>query len=164
MSGQAATGSIMNASVLLRIAAVLTLLFGVGHSLGYPWVGNVTEAQQAALMNAIQANAAVTMGFMRSYADFHVGFGWFISIFFLVQAIVVWQLAALLGAQPAVVKFFSGLFAVQYLAALVLDYYLFLLGPDHFSRPGGGLPCCGLPEYQGVDVAGRRARRGKSYE
>ena len=36
----------MNASVLLRIAAVLILLFGVGHSLGYPWVGNVTEAQQ----------------------------------------------------------------------------------------------------------------------
>jgi hypothetical protein len=119
----------MNASVFLRIAAALILLFGVGHSLGYPWVGNVTEAQQTALMNAIQANAAVTMGFMRSYADFHVGFGWFISIFFLVQAIVVWRLASLLGAQPAMVKFFSGLFAVQYLATLVLDYYFFFWAP-----------------------------------
>jgi hypothetical protein len=119
----------MNASVLLRIAAVFILLFGVGHSLGYPWVGNVTEAQQTALMNAIQANAAVTMGFMRSYADFHVGFGWFISIFFLVQAIVVWRLASLLGAQPAMVKFFSGLFAIQYLAILVLDYYFFFWAP-----------------------------------
>jgi hypothetical protein len=119
----------MNASVLLKIAAVFILLFGVGHSLGYPWVGNITEAQQAALMNAIQANAAVTMGFMRSYADFHVGFGWFISIFFLVQAIVVWRLALLLGAQPAMVKFFSGLFAVQYLATLVLDYCFFFWAP-----------------------------------
>jgi len=119
----------MNASVLLRIAAVFILLFGVGHSLGYPWVGNVTEAQQTALMNAIQANAAVTMGFTRSYADFHVGFGWFISIFFLVQAIVVWRLASLLGTQPAMVKFLSGLFAVQYLAILVLDYYFFFWAP-----------------------------------
>jgi hypothetical protein len=119
----------MNASVFLKIAAVLILLFGVGHSLGYPWVGDVTEAQQTALMNAIQANTAVTMGFMRSYADFHVGFGWFISIFFLVQAIVVWRLASLLGAQPAMVKFFSGLFAVQYLANLVLDYYFFFWAP-----------------------------------
>ncbi|HMD58860.1 MAG TPA: hypothetical protein VKG66_03675 [Steroidobacteraceae bacterium] len=119
----------MNASVLLRIAAVFILLFGVGHSLGYPWVGNVTEAQQTALMDAIQANTAVTMGFMRSYADFHVGFGWFISIFFLVQAIVVWRLASLLGVQPAVVKFLSGLFAVQYLATLVLDYYFFFWAP-----------------------------------
>jgi hypothetical protein len=119
----------MNASVLLKIAAVLILLFGVGHSLGYPWLGNVTEAQQITLMNAIQANAAVTMGFMRSYADFHIGFGWFISIFFLVQAIVVWRLASLLGAQPVAVKFFSGLFAVQYLAVLVLDYYFFFWAP-----------------------------------
>jgi len=119
----------MSASVFLKIAAVLILLFGVGHSLGYPWVGDVTEAQQTALMNAIQANTAVTMGFMRSYADFHVGFGWFISIFFLVQAIVVWRLASLLGAQPAMVKFFSGLFAVQYLANLVLDYYFFFWAP-----------------------------------
>jgi hypothetical protein len=119
----------MNASVLLKIAAVFILLFRVGHSLGYPWVGNITEAQQAALMNAIQANAAVTMGFMRSYADFHVGFGWFISIFFLVQAIVVWRLALLLGAQPAMVKFFSSLFAVQYLATLVLDYCFFFWAP-----------------------------------
>jgi hypothetical protein len=119
----------MNASVLLRIAAALILLFGIGHSLGYPWVGNVTDAQQGALMTAIQASAAVTMGFMRSYADFHVGFGWIISIFFLVQAIVVWRLAALLSAQPAVVKFFSGLFAVQYLAMLVLDCYFFFWAP-----------------------------------
>jgi hypothetical protein len=119
----------MNASVLLRIAAVLILLFGIGHSLGYPWVGNVTEAQQSALMNAIQTNAAVTMGFMRSYADFHMGFGWIISIFFLVQAIVVWRLASLLSAQPAVARFFSGLFAVQYLAMLVLDYYFFFWAP-----------------------------------
>jgi hypothetical protein len=119
----------MNASVLLRIAAVLILLFGVGHSLGYPWVGNVTETQQTALMNAIQANAAVTMGFMRSYADFLIGFGWIISIFFLVQAIVAWRLASLLSAQPAVVRFFSGLFAVQYLAMLVLDCYFFFWAP-----------------------------------
>ena len=119
----------MNASTLLKIAAVLVLLFGVGHSLGYPWLGNVTEAQQAALLNAIQANSAVTMGFMRSYADFHVGFGWTISIFFLVQAIVTWRLASLVGAQPATVRFFSALFAIQYLATLVLDFYYFFWAP-----------------------------------
>ena len=42
-----------------------------------------------------------TMGANRSYLDFFMGFGWSISVFMLMESILLWQLATLAKAEPA---------------------------------------------------------------
>lgn len=42
-----------------------------------------------------------TMGANRSYLDFFMGFGWSISVFMLIEAILLWQLASLAKTESA---------------------------------------------------------------
>jgi sterol desaturase/sphingolipid hydroxylase (fatty acid hydroxylase superfamily) len=122
----------MNATRFLKMAAVLMLLLAVGHSLGYPWVGNLTDDQFKALAGAAKSASAPIQGFERSYWDFHVGFGWMLSLVFLAQAVVVWCLAPLAAAQPRQVRIVVAVFAAQFLAMLVLDLYYFFWAPIVF--------------------------------
>jgi hypothetical protein len=80
----------VKASVLYRIAAVLLLLFAVGHTLGFrqgdpAWgAGAVIASMQAVHFNA--------QGFDRSYWDFFSAFGLFFSVFLLFSAVIAWEL------------------------------------------------------------------------
>jgi len=49
----------MTTALWLRISAVLTLLFCLAHTLGYPWVGQLT-ADQLAQMDGINTIKVVT--------------------------------------------------------------------------------------------------------
>src|SRR5580700_508790 len=99
----------MSTRSLLRIASIVVLLFGIGHSIGYPWVGDVS-AQQFDQISAVRSITAVTQGFLRSYWDFHVGFGITISLLFLAQAIIFWQLGALARHEPKSARFVAAVF------------------------------------------------------
>lgn len=122
----------MTAKVWIRISSVLTLLFCAAHSLGYPWVGGLSAAQLSQ-MSGIETTKVMTQGFARSYADFHKGFGFYISAMLLVQSIVLWQLGALSKSEPRTARFVTGVFAVLFAATVVLDYFYFFWGPIFFS-------------------------------
>ncbi len=83
----------MKASLLYKIASCLLVLFSVGHTLGFRqtdprWgVGSLVES-----MRTIHFDA---QGFSRTYWDFYVGFGFFVSIFLLFTAVLAWQLGAM---------------------------------------------------------------------
>ena len=83
----------MNSKLIYRIASVLLLLFAVGHTLGFrktpPQWGVDTLV---ASMRAIHFNA---QGFDRTYYDFYVGFGLFVSVLQLFAGLVAWQLGGL---------------------------------------------------------------------
>ena len=122
----------MRASVLLRIAAVLTLLHGVLHTIGGAFGQPPPGAQETAVL-AMKANQFPAMGVMRTYWDFFMGYGLVITVGFLVQAVVFWQLGAMAKTEarrtrPIVMAFFVG-----YVAYVVLAWRYFFVGPVVFE-------------------------------
>jgi hypothetical protein len=83
----------VKASIFYRIAAVVLLLFAVGHTLGFrqgdpQWgVGSLISSMQSVHFNA--------QGFNRTYWDFFSAFGFFFSVFLLFAAVLAWQLGGL---------------------------------------------------------------------
>jgi hypothetical protein len=74
--------------ILYRIAAVLIVLFDLGHSAGYPW----SDPGWGVDLRSIQSTHFKVLGFTRTYWDFYVGFGLTISVFLLICAVLAWQL------------------------------------------------------------------------
>ena len=118
----------MRTQSLLRIASITALLFGIGHTLGYPWVGDVAT-EQFSQISAVKSVTAVTQGFLRSCWDFHVGFGVTISLLFLVRAIVFWRLGSFAQSEPNSVRFVAAVFAAFYIACTVVDFLFFFWAP-----------------------------------
>ena len=83
----------MKASTLYRIAAVLMVLFAIGHTVGFlqhdPSWGVDT------LLSSMKSIHFNIQGFSRSYWDFFVGFGLFVTVFLLFAAVLAWQLGGL---------------------------------------------------------------------
>jgi hypothetical protein len=91
-------------SVLYRIAAVLLLLFAIGHTLGFRQIDPKWGVDS--LIGSMQSIHFDAQGFSRTYWDFFVGFGLFVSVFLLFAAVLAWQLGGLsketLRLMPAV--------------------------------------------------------------
>jgi hypothetical protein len=117
----------MKPFILLRVAAVIGLLYFVGHTLGAPWTP-IRGPQELALLDAMRADSFKVMGESRTYLDFYRGFGYALSGFLLLQAVVLWQLATLAKAdavnvRPLMLTFF--IFALVH-ATLVWKYFFWL--------------------------------------
>ena len=82
----------MKGPLFFRIAAVLIVFFAAGHTFGFrksdpSWgIDSVLAA-----MRTIHFR---TQGFNRTYWDFYVGFGLFVTVLLLFAAITAWQLGA----------------------------------------------------------------------
>src|SRR5262245_34075322 len=83
----------MKARIFYRIAAVLLLLFTLGHTLGFRqsdpgWGVDALLASMRSIHFDLQ-------GFHRSYWDFYLGAGFSVGVFFLFSALLAWQLGGL---------------------------------------------------------------------
>jgi hypothetical protein len=78
----------MKASIFHRIAAVLLLLFDAGHTSGFPW----SDPKWRVDLGSMRSTHFYIMGFSRTYWDFYVGFGLFVSVFLLLAVVLAWQL------------------------------------------------------------------------
>src|SRR5438045_8784431 len=81
----------MKASALYRIAAVLLLFFDAGHTSGFPW----SDPKWGVDLGSMRSTHFYIMGFSRTYWDFYLGFGLFVSVFLLLALILAWQLRGL---------------------------------------------------------------------
>jgi hypothetical protein len=120
----------MKAALLLRIAAVLAFLHGVLHTIGGVFGGAAPGAQATAVL-AMKTNQFEVTGLTRSYWDFFMGFGLFVTVSFLVEAVVFWQLAAMtdvVRTRPIVMAF-----CVAYVAYAVLAWRYFFVAPLVFE-------------------------------
>ncbi len=81
--------------VLLRIAAIISVLFTAGHTLG--GMERWSPMGENDVLKAMTTVRFDTMGANRSYLDFYMGFGWSISVAMLLQSVLLWQLASLAG-------------------------------------------------------------------
>src|SRR3984893_10547639 len=121
----------MKPSVFYRIAAVLLLLFGVAHTLGFRQ--SDPEWGLDALLGSMRSIHFVVQGFNRTYWDIFVAAGFCVGVFYLFAAILAWQLAGLPAATFALPRGTSWALALCFAAIAVVSWrYLFIL-PIAFS-------------------------------
>lgn len=116
---------------LLRVASVLALLHGVLHTAGGVF-GKPSPGAQAAAIAAMQTNRFNAMGVERSFWDFHMGYGLMVSVKFLLETIIFWQLSVLVKTdtkvRPVILTFGLG-----YLAYAALAWRYFFAAPAVFE-------------------------------
>jgi hypothetical protein len=121
----------MKASLFYRIAAVLLLLFAVGHTVGF------RESDPSwgvdALVGSMRSIHFDVMGFQRSFWDFFVAAGFSVGVLYLFAAILAWQLGSLPPASLALMRGTAWAFALCFATISVVScIYLFVI-PIAFS-------------------------------
>ena len=119
----------MKASVFYRIAAVLLLLFDAGHTSGFPW----SDPKWGVDLSSMQSTHFYIVGFSRTYWDFYVGFGLFVSVFLLLAVVLAWQLSRLPPVSLALMRSTAWAFALCFAAITVLSWKYFFVVPIVFS-------------------------------
>jgi hypothetical protein len=121
----------MKASMFYRSAAVLLLLFAVGHTLGFRQSDPTWGVD--ALLGSMRSIHFDVQGFNRSYWDIFQAAGFSVGVFYLFAAILAWQLGGLPAATLALMRTTAWGFALCFAAITVVSWrYLFIL-PIAFS-------------------------------
>jgi hypothetical protein len=121
----------MKASTFYRVAAVLLLLFGVAHTLGFRQ--SDPEWGVDAVLGSMRSIHFNVQGFNRTYWDLFLAAGYSVGVFYLFSAILAWQLAGLPTETLARLRGVAWAFALCFAAiTLVTCIYLFIL-PIIFS-------------------------------
>jgi hypothetical protein len=121
----------MRASVFYRIAAVLLLLFAVGHTLGF----RQSDPQWGvdALLGSMRSVHFDAQGFTRTYWDFFSAFGLFFSVFLLFAAVLAWLLGGLPAETLARVRSIAWALAICFVAVTTLSWRYAFTTPIVFS-------------------------------
>jgi hypothetical protein len=121
----------MKASTFYRIAAVLLLLFALGHTLGFRQSDPSWGVD--ALLGAMRSIHFDVQGFSRTYWDLFQAAGFCVGVFYFFAAILAWQLGGLPAATLALMRGTAWAFALCFAAITVVSCkYLFAL-PIVFS-------------------------------
>jgi len=121
----------MKASIFYRVAAVLLLLFAVGHTLGF----RQSDPQWGvdALLVSMRSIHFDVQGFKRTYWDLFEAAGFSVGVLYLFAAILAWQLGSLPAETLARVRGTAWAFALCFAAITAVSWrYLFVL-PIVFS-------------------------------
>ena len=121
----------MRPTILLRLAAGIELLFAIGHMLG--GLKRWSPMGQNPVLDAMTSVRFNVMGASRSYLDFYLAFGWSLGITMLMQAVLLWQLAALSRTNPRQVRAMIAVIAVADLVTSFLAFKFLFLVPALFS-------------------------------
>jgi len=118
-------------TLLFRIASVISLIFAAGHTMGglQKW----SPMGDNAVLKAMTDVRFDTMGANRSYFDFFMGFGWSLSVFMLMQTILLWQLGSLARTDPARLRPMIAVIALATIACGVIAWRFILPVPAVFS-------------------------------
>ena len=121
----------MKASMFYRIAAVLLLLFAVGHTLGFRQSDPKWGVD--ALLGSMRSIHFDVQGFNRTYWDLFMAAGLSLDVFYIFAAILAWQLGGLPTETLALMRGTAWAFALCFAAITVVSWrYLFVI-PIAFS-------------------------------
>jgi hypothetical protein len=120
----------MKASAFYRIAAILLLLFAIGHTLGFrqsdpKWGVDALLASMRSIHFDVQ-------GFSRTYWDLFVGAGLFVSVFLLFAAVLAWQLGGLSAETLGLMRPTAWALALCFVAVTILSWRYFFILPIVF--------------------------------
>ena len=119
----------MATRLLYRIAGVLILLFDLGHTAGCPW----SDPKWGVDTVAMRSGHFQILGFSRTYWDFYVGFGLFVSVFLVLAAVLAWQLGAIPTQSLPLVRATAWALSLCFAAVTVLSWIYFFTIPIVFS-------------------------------
>src|SRR5215467_5169853 len=121
----------MKASTFYRIAAVLLLLFAIGHTLGFRQSDPKWGVD--ALLGSMHSIHFDVQGFNRTYWDLFLAAGFSVGVLYLFAAILAWQLGSLPLETLARLRVMVWAFALCFAALAVVSWmYLFMI-PIVFS-------------------------------
>jgi len=121
----------MKASMFYRIAAVLLLLFALGHTLGFHQSDPKWGVD--ALLGSMRSIHFEVQGFNRTYWDLFMAAGLSVGVLYLFAAILAWQLGGLPAATLALMRGTAWAFPLCFAAITVVSWrYLFII-PITFS-------------------------------
>jgi len=83
----------MTTTLWLRISSIVTLLFAAGHAMG--GIRSWSPMGDNPVLQSMRTVRFETMGANRTYFDFFMGFGHTLTVMLAMQAVLLWQLAAL---------------------------------------------------------------------
>src|SRR5436853_4789970 len=116
----------MQASMFYRIAAVLLLLFAVGHTLGFRQSDPKWGVD--ALLGSMRSIHFNVQGSNRTYWDLFVAAGFSVGVFYLFAAILASPLGSLSAATLAMMRGTGGAFALCFAAITIVSWrYLFIV-------------------------------------
>ncbi len=119
----------MKPTIFLRIASVLTLVYCAGHTRGGVLSGPTHGAEEVAVIETMKSHLFKFNGSPRSYWDFHLGYGLFLTVNLLIQAGLFWYLAKLAKTNSQAVRPILVLFFINYIAMTILAWKYFFTGP-----------------------------------
>ncbi len=117
----------MKPSVVYRIASVLLILFAVGHTLGFRQTP--PEWGVDSLIASMRTIHFQAQGFNRTYYDFYVGFGLFVSVFLLLAAALSWQLGAMTSQALSTIPGVTWSLVVCFAVITFLSWRYFFIVP-----------------------------------
>jgi len=87
--------------IWLRVAAVFLFLFVLAHGAGMlAGAGKFRDAQERAVIEALENYRFDIFGTTRSHGDFYTGLNWFLTVSTLVLALLTWQLSSVSRREP----------------------------------------------------------------
>jgi hypothetical protein len=117
----------VSAAILYRVAAVLLLLFAIGHQWGFRQVD--PKWGVAAYIDGLKSTNFEVQGARRNYWDFFSGFGFFVTVLLLFSAVLAWQLAGMPVTTLASLRLISWSFAACYVLIALLNWRYFFAAP-----------------------------------
>jgi len=118
-------------SFLYRAAAVLLVLFAIGHQLGFRHMDPAWNADD--VVRGMRATHFAVQGFTRTYWSFFSGFGFFVTILLLFSAVLAWELGGLSGPTLQALSRTRWAFAMSYAAITITTWAYFFMAPGVFA-------------------------------
>jgi hypothetical protein len=121
----------MKVSFLYRTASVLLLLWAAGHTIGFRQIDPAWHVDS--LVDSMKSTHFNANGSVRTYWDFFVGFGLFVSVLMVFAAIVAWQLGGLPAETLARMRLVAWGFVICVGIVTWLSWRYFFVIPVVFS-------------------------------
>jgi hypothetical protein len=121
----------VSTTLWLRIAAVISLLFTAGHTMG--GLKRWSPMGDNPVLKSMTDVRFDVMGANRSYFDFFMGFGWSISVLMLMETILLWQLASLASTDASRLRPLIAVIALATVASGIIAWRYIFPVPALFS-------------------------------
>ena len=123
--------STMKASLLYRSSSILLLLFAAGHTLGFRQIDPKWSVDS--LVQSMKTIHFSANGSDRTYWDFFVGFGFFVTVLLVFASIIAWQFGSLPAETLQAMRISTWGFVICFVVVAYLSWRYFFIVPVVFS-------------------------------
>jgi len=116
-----------------RLASYILVLYAIGHTAGAVIWTPRFGAAAGAVATAMKSVHFDAQGFEVSWYGFYLGFGWFVSIFFILSAVISWHIGGLPMRDRGGLAAITWSLCLSYVAGAAIAWKCFFAAPIAFS-------------------------------